>query len=197
VLAIVDPGVNTDRLSIAVKTEERVYVGPDNGLLYPAASVEGILSIYDVGSGPQVLSQRGTFAGRDIYAPTAAWVSEGRPLGQLGRRVKRMKVLELPGAAFTDASVSGVIMHVDRFGNAVTSIKGDGFDAWRRGRSTFLLRIRDKSVSVSLVSSYQEIEKVGIIVGSGGALEVSGKEGRPNVQLKAGDQVIIESVQRG
>ncbi len=196
VLAVVDPGVNTGRLAIAVRTRDRVYVGPDNGILYPAASREGIISIYDIGRGRQVLSPTGTFAGRDIFAPTVAEVTEGRPLGQLGRRVPAMKVLELPAATFTDSAVTGTVMHVDRFGNAVTSIGGEGFQAWRRGESRFTLRLGDRAFRVDLAESYQEIKGVGLVVGSSGTVEVSARERAPAIDLKVGGPVVVEFLQK-
>jgi hypothetical protein len=196
VMAVIDPGVNTKRRAIAVETKKRVFIGPDNGLLYPAASQEGIISVYDVGKGPQVLSQRGTFAGRDIFAPTAAYVSMGRPLDQLGRRSKRMLTLRFPRAEFAGSSVTGAVMHVDRFGNAVTNIDGDRFHAWRKGKPDFRLRAGGKVVAVRLASSYQEVKGVGLLVGSGGTLEISRREGSPGLALKPGRLFSLEITRR-
>lgn len=192
VMAVVDPGVNTQRKAIAVETGERVYVGPDNGLLYPAASREGITSVYDVGRGPHVLSGSGTFAGRDIFAPVAALVSSGISPGQLGRKLRGMAVLELPGAEFSDGSILGTVLHVDRFGNAVTNVDGESFHHWRKRASTFRLVARRKKVKASLVASYQAIRGVGLLVGSGGTVEVSGRQGRPDIALSPGESFSIE-----
>jgi S-adenosylmethionine hydrolase len=192
VMAVVDPGVNTRRRAIAVKTKERVYVGPDNGLLYPAASREGIISVYDIGRGPQVLTGSGTFAGRDVFAPAAALVCSGKPLGKLGRKVSGMVVLELPGAEFSDMSILGTVLHVDRFGNAVTNIEGGSFHQWRKEASTFKLFAGESRVKASLCDSYQAIRGVGLLVGSGGTVEVSGREKRPAVTLSTGDKFSIE-----
>jgi S-adenosylmethionine hydrolase len=192
VVAVVDPGVNTRRRAIAVETKERVYLGPDNGLLYPAASREGIVSVYDIGKGPHVLSDSTTFAGRDIFAPAAAHVSSGTALGSLGRKVSGMAVMELTGAMFTEDAVEGMILHIDRFGNAVSNIEGDSFHRWSRGASLFRLRSGYKVAKVRLVSSYQEIRGVGLVVGSGGTLEVSGREERPDVVLSPTGRFSIE-----
>jgi S-adenosylmethionine hydrolase len=192
VMAVVDPGVNTRRRAIAVETKERVYVGPDNGLLYPAASREGIVSIHEVGRGPHVLSGSGTFAGRDIFAPTAALVSSGRPLDKLGKRMSDMVVLELPEAGFTDRSILGMVLHVDRFGNAITNVEGDRFHHWRKKASTFWLVAGKRKVKASLVTSYQAIRGVGLLVGSGGTVEVSGREGRPAIALSSGESFSVE-----
>jgi S-adenosylmethionine hydrolase len=192
VMAVVDPGVNTRRRAIAVETRERVYVGPDNGLLYPAASREGITSVYDLGRGPHMLSRSGTFAGRDIFAPAAALVSSGKPPGKLGRKVRGMAVLELPGAEFSDTSILGTVLHVDRFGNAVTNVEGDSFHHWRKRASTFRLVAHSRKVRASLAASYQAIRGVGLLVGSGGTVEVSGRQGRPAIALSPGESFSIE-----
>jgi hypothetical protein len=192
VMAVVDPGVNTRRKAIAVQTKERVYVGPDNGLLYPAASREGIVSVYDVGRGPHVLSKSGTFAGRDVFAPAAALVSSGKPLEAFGRKVSGMVVLQFPGAKFSAKSILATVLHVDRFGNAVTNVEGDSFHLWRKGASAFLLSIRGRRVKTSLVSTYQAIDGIGFLVGSGGMLEVSGRQGKPPVALSSGESLSIE-----
>ncbi|HVP23540.1 MAG TPA: SAM-dependent chlorinase/fluorinase [Conexivisphaerales archaeon] len=196
VLAVVDPGVNTDRRAIAVKTKERLYVGPDNGLLYPAASREGILAVYDVGRGAQLLSEKGTFAGRDVFAPTIACAAKGMQLGRLGKEVDGMAVLEFPGARYSPDAITGEVLHLDRFGNAVTNIEGEGFHAWRKGEAEFELLSGERAARVRLASSYQEIDGTGIIVGSGGALEVSRREGGPGFVLKRGDGFSLELVSK-
>ena len=192
VMAVVDPGVNAKRLSIAVRTRRRVYIGPDNGLLYPAASREGITAIYDVGKGPQVLATRGTFAGRDIFAPTAACLVLGKQLSRLGTRVQGMKVLNLPRARYADRVAVGTVLHVDRFGNVVTNFEGEDFIHWRRRAVAFSLRVGDKEIPVRLADSYQEISGTGLIVGSSGAVEVSGRERGPDLKLDAGTELIIK-----
>src|SRR5438105_640067 len=89
VLAIVDPGVGTERRAVAVETEEAVFVGPDNGLLASAVAMAG-------GAGQAVsltndayhLPAPGpTFAGRDIFAPAAAHVCLGVALDELGETI--------------------------------------------------------------------------------------------------------------
>ena len=192
VMAVVDPGVNTRRRAIAVETKERVYVGPDNGLMYPAASREGIVSVHDVGRGQHVLSKSGIFAGRDIFAPAAALVSSGKPLDELGRKVSGIVVLELPGAEFSDRSILGSVLHVDRFGNAVTNVEGDSFNRWRKEASTFVLVAHGRKIKANLVTSYRAIRGVGLLVGSGGTLEVSGREGMPAIALSPGESFSIE-----
>ena len=86
VLAVVDPGVGTDRRCIAVEVENAVLVGPDNGLLAPAvAMLGGPLRVHELTSTEHRLPAPGpTFAGRDVMAPAAAHLTTGVPLDALG-----------------------------------------------------------------------------------------------------------------
>ena len=191
VMAAVDPGVNTKRKSIIVQTKRRVYVGPDNGLLCPAAYNEGIVAVHEIRDGRYLLSSSGTFAGRDIFAPVAAYISSGTEANAIGERIDGMVALELLRAKFTRRSVEGFVLHVDRFGNIITDVDGDRFHAWRRKTSSFLLQTSKEEVKVSLFASHQELVGVGLLVGSSGTIELSAREGRPWLTMRPGDGFTI------
>src|SRR6478752_3177974 len=89
VLAVVDPGVGTDRRAIAVETEAGIFLGPDNGLLAPAvAMVGGSERAVSLTNEDYHLASPGpTFAGRDIFAPAAGFLASGVPLGALGEEI--------------------------------------------------------------------------------------------------------------
>jgi S-adenosylmethionine hydrolase len=116
----------------------------------------------------------------------------GKPLDELGRKVSGIVVLELPGAEFSDRSILGSVLHVDRFGNVVTNVEGDSFHRWRKEASTFGLVAHGRKIKANLVTSYQAIRGVGLLVGSGGTLEVSGREGMPAIALSPGESFSIE-----
>src|SRR5476649_1394019 len=86
VLAVVDPGVGTERRCIAVEVENAVLVGPDNGLLAPAvAMLGGPRRVVDIVASEFQLAAPGpTFAGRDVMAPAAGHLAAGVPIGALG-----------------------------------------------------------------------------------------------------------------
>lgn len=122
-LAIVDPGVGTDRKAIAARTSVGYFVGPDNGLLAPAVAIVGgsdlIVSLEDAQY--QLPTEGGTFAGRDIFAPAAAVLASGQAeIDDLGPVLDPDSInpllIPLPEPAGNGA-VRGSVLWVDTFGN--------------------------------------------------------------------------------
>lgn len=138
-VAVVDPGVGTARLPLAIETRTGArFIGPDNGLLWPAADAAGVRRIVELRSPryrlPQVSS---TFHGRDIFAPAAAWLARGVTLGRLGPLVKNVTRLDLESGIKEGAQLlAGTVIYVDNFGNLVTNLdraRVDRFVARFRG----------------------------------------------------------------
>jgi S-adenosylmethionine hydrolase len=123
-LAVVDPGVGTARLPIAVGTKAGArFVGPDNGLLALAAEEAGIREVVAIDSPRYRLEDTSsTFHGRDIFAPAAAFLAHGTPLRALGRRVERIQPLPLPKPMAAGRRIRGEVIYADGFGNLVTNI---------------------------------------------------------------------------
>jgi hypothetical protein len=130
-LAVVDPGVGGARRALALRTatQERVLVGPDNGLLLPAAErFGGVAEVVDVGDSPvrlEPLSQ--TFHGRDVFAPVAAALARGAALAALGTPLAAAELvrLELTEAELHDGELRAHFVRVDRFGNVVLDATGE------------------------------------------------------------------------
>ncbi len=97
-IAVVDPGVGTARLGILVVTEEGVLVGPDNGLLVPAAgALGGIQGVYELASEEYRLpTVSHTFHGRDIFAPAAAYLTLGVEPADFGPEIDPATLVQLP-----------------------------------------------------------------------------------------------------
>lgn len=126
-LAVVDPGVGTDRRAVALETEWGHLVGPDNGLLSPAAAlVGGVTAAHSIENPEVMLPARGaTFAGRDRFAPAAAVLASGEAqLADLGPAadVHSLVPLLLPLAEVEEGRVTGQVLWVDGFGNVQTNI---------------------------------------------------------------------------
>ena len=142
-LVVVDPGVGTSRRRLALQYEGHYFVGPDNGVLSAAlpdaargqrgAGEAYVASEIDVpegvrafaGDGGAAVGVSATFEGRDVFAPAAAFLANGGDIARIGRPVERM--LALP--AFRAPGLQGVVLHVDRYGNLVTDIRGDDVPA--------------------------------------------------------------------
>jgi S-adenosyl-L-methionine hydrolase (adenosine-forming) len=121
-LAIVDPGVGTERRSVALRsTDGRLYVGPDNGLLSLAFEQSGgIESAVDLSESPYRLEPvSATFHGRDVFAPVAAHLALGTALEQVGSTFppEELTRLELPAVKLAPGEVDARALYVDRFGN--------------------------------------------------------------------------------
>lgn len=122
-LVVVDPGVGTARRAIASRTAWGVLVGPDNGVFsYVWAEAPPDLTVALENRQYRRGQVSSTFHGRDIFAPAAAHIAAGVPLECLGPVVADAELLPLPLVEISPGRIRGRILHIDRFGNAVTSI---------------------------------------------------------------------------
>jgi S-adenosylmethionine hydrolase len=128
-LAVVDPGVGGRRRPVALRCGPRLLVGPDNGLLMPAAERAGGVELaVDLSSTPWRLEPvSATFHGRDLFAPVAAHLALGEPLEQAGETFAPSELvrLELPQPGLSDGGVSAHSVYVDRFGNVQLNLAAD------------------------------------------------------------------------
>jgi len=120
-LAVVDPGVGTERAPLIVKTRRYFFVGPDNGLLMPAAEEDGVDEVYRITARLPEASK--TFHGRDVFALAAAHLSLGVEPRLLGVPVSTWRRLELPGARLEGETLHTRVVYVDRFGNVYTGVR--------------------------------------------------------------------------
>jgi hypothetical protein len=128
-LAVVDPGVGATgaqaRRAVALRTagEERLLVGPDNGLLMPAAErLGGVAEAADVSASPERLRPVSrTFHGRDVFAPVAAALAAGAALAAVGDPLPlhELRPLQLPSARVADGALAAHVLRADAFGNLV------------------------------------------------------------------------------
>jgi S-adenosylmethionine hydrolase len=121
-LAVVDPDVGAQRRAVAIAAgEDWIFVGPDNGLLVPAAeSAGGVVQAVDIARSPFRLEPvSATFHGRDIFAPVAARLAAGVPLAEVGDPLDPTELvrLQLPRPAREDGALVAHVIHIDRFGN--------------------------------------------------------------------------------
>ena len=121
-LAVVDPGVGGDRREVAIRGQNgRFYVGPDNGLLVPAAEkLGGVSAAHEITNREYALEPvSATFHGRDIFSPAAAHLAKGLDLAELGPAVEphSLRRLEVPKADISERRIRACCLYVDRFGN--------------------------------------------------------------------------------
>ena len=126
-LAVVDPGVGTERRPVALSLDGNWYVGPDNGLFSLVLSGRQPESIVTI-SNPDFWARpdpSATFHGRDVFAPAAAHLAAGRSLSDLGDPVESLASMHWALPISDDQGIQGWVVHVDRFGNCITNISRD------------------------------------------------------------------------
>lgn len=185
-VAVVDPGVGTSRMAVAVSTAggRRTLVGPNNGVLWPALEYfGGPLTTVNLDLSPVRLEPvSNTFHARDIFAPVAAHLATGASLESVGRVVADATLvrLDIPMPVVTEGSVTSVSVDVDRFGNISTNAgpadlrtagieKGDTVDVTLDGNMV---------TSAVLVDTFGEVQAGAtmVFVDSSGAVGVAVKE---------------------
>ncbi|HWN20933.1 MAG TPA: SAM-dependent chlorinase/fluorinase [Gaiellaceae bacterium] len=125
-LAVVDPGVGSQRRALAIRDEEgRCFVGPDNGLLVPAAERAGIAAVHEIANPDYALaSVSRTFHGRDIFAPAAGHLANGLTIEELGPPFgsDALVRLDLPEPNLGQSRIGATILYVDSFGNIALNL---------------------------------------------------------------------------
>jgi len=164
-LVVVDPGVGTSRAALAVESDGRFLVGPDNGVLSPAIiRGESVVVELDVPGGASP-----TFHGRDVFAPAAARLAHGEPLAILGRRHRSSVVMRTPAPVRDrDGAMTGEVIAIDRFGNAITNLDAAPSDS---------LVVASWVIPVVRTFADVEVGRTCALVGSAGLLEVAVRDG--------------------
>lgn len=174
-LAVVDPGVGGHRRALALRdVEGRFFVGPDNGLLLPAADRAGIAVAHELANPAYALeSISRTFHGRDLFAPAAAHLAMGVAIGELGPPIdpEALVRLELPELSFAEGVVHATTLYVDSFGNIVLNLTRD------------------------------DLERIGVVPGARVELDLSGERyyavaARTFADARPGDVILYEDSYR-
>jgi len=164
-LVVVDPGVGSDRQAIAVASDGRFLVGPDNGVLSPAL----LFPEARVVSLPVPGDAAPTFHGRDVFAPAAAALARGAPLESLGPALDEPVIRRTPEAVREkDGWLRGEVIVIDRFGNAVTNLLAVHGGEVRVGEREIPLR-----------RTYADVPsgEAVALVGSSGLIEIALRDG--------------------
>ncbi len=192
-LVVVDPGVGSARRALAIATKQATLVGPDNGVLLPAARLLGLERAHAIDierpATARILRRpiSHTFHGRDVFAPVAAHLSAGLALRSLGPPAGDLVEPALPECRAGEREITGAVVHVDRFGNLITNIAASDLARLRRFSPD------DLSVSIAgmqirgLVPAYAAVAEgeVLAIVGSWGQLEIAVRGGSAAQRLTA------------
>ena len=125
-VAVVDPGVGTERRGLLIEIEERFFIGPDNGLFSLIIDHHPDFVAYELTNRTYFLEQIShTFHARDIFAPVAAHLASGVSPESFGPRVRDLVRLPFPTIREEEERLIGSIIHVDHFGNLITNIPAE------------------------------------------------------------------------
>ena len=185
-LAVVDPGVGTQRRGLYLQTGEHIYIGPDNGLFTYREYKSDSMAWKLANPNYQLDDPSSTFHGRDIFAPAAAHAALGVPGESFGKAVPIPVRLPQPYLAVEERSIRGEVLSTDQFGNLITTLgqfqkrqKDLHFSSWIDSQKQLLskhpaLTIDKTGITLPLVSTFSDIPsgRSAALIGSSGLLEI-------------------------
>lgn len=188
-LAVVDPGVGTERPGVALIVGGHFFVGPDNGLFSYLA--ERATSAVRLGGGHHARAPvSATFHGRDIFGPVAGHLARGEPLAALGTTHRRLQVHPAAWPRQSGARLLGTVLHIDRFGNVITNFPG------RDAARAVAVRWGPRQRARRRVRTYGEApaREVVWLVGSSNRVELAMRSGSAAARwkIRTGDPVTLE-----
>jgi hypothetical protein len=211
-VAIVDPGVGSDRRGIILKTPSAIFVGPDNGIfsyvIDDLFSPESRSVIEQTHGLTEIVFKTGleaaaitdprfwrhpvspTFHGRDVFAPVAAGLSLGISLYEFGEKINSLHVLPVPKPSLDpDGNLIGQVIHIDRFGNLIVNIRSNSLPG-----KNVVIEVGGQRIQ-GISDYYAQKEGIMAVVGSSGYLEISLRDGsaRDFLGIEEGDEIRVIS----
>jgi S-adenosylmethionine hydrolase len=194
-LAVVDPGVGTERRGIIIQTDFAFYVGPDNGLLLLAAKNQGIKHVYQLANPKCMLPNiSSTFHGRDVFAPAATYLDMGIEISAFGP-----EIFDPVSPGFSQVTqkrgiLRGEVLHVDGFGNVITNIPQNEVIQAKKLK----VNLQNQFTELPFAKTYAQAKpnQPIALVGSHGFLEIALNQGSA-AQLfhaKSGDKIEVNRV---
>jgi S-adenosyl-L-methionine hydrolase (adenosine-forming) len=195
-VAVVDPGVGSERRPLVVKSSRYYFLAPDNGLLTHVFEQEAEVEVREIENRQYRLDAEGhTFDGRDVFAPAAAWLTKNQPFSSYGRVVGDAHRFEVAQPHWEQTALAGEVVYVDTFGNLITNVTSLHMKEVREitKRPNPLVRIASHSVD-GLVRCYAEGERdrPHALINSDGRLEIFCKESSASALLNVGRRAPVK-----
>lgn len=199
-LAVVDPGVGSERRAVALRTAEegRCLVGPDNGLLLPAAErFGGVAEAVEIGGSPVASPNPApTFHGRDLFAPVVGELAAGAPLEAVGTPLDPKALVQLP-PPLCEVGVGWLrseVVLVDRYGNLTLAAAGGALaEAGFQGGTAVVASCGDRALPLRVGRTYADVEPGGglLHIDSRGLVAVAVREGSAQAALGARGGAVV------
>ncbi len=190
-IAVIDPGVGTKRDPIVVSAGSQVFVCPDNGLLTLISKklqIKEARVINNKAIMPEYLSS--TFHGRDIFAPVAANLASGTKIENVGYKLDKITMIDIPAPIIEKGKITGEIIHIDKFGNLISNIDHNFFEKGKK----YEILIKNKRLD-KINQAYGEKKKNELLalIGSSNLLEISVNQGNASktLSINIGEKIII------
>ncbi len=163
--------MGTSRKAIIVRAANHYFVGPDNGLLIPAARRIGDIEVFEIGKKAMLDKISNTFHGRDIFAPTAGLLASGHEAEDIGQPIETFEKLSFGKANAAVDKLYGKVLYIDSFGNVITNIPAKMLEDF--GKTEEKLLVQGNVASYS--PTYGKVQKNELLVltGSHDFLEIA------------------------
>ena len=197
-VCVVDPGVGSTRKPIIVEARGACFVGPDNGLMAPAAERLGVEDIWEI-TKTDMLPTRVSyvFDGRDVFGPTGAHISMGVPPNKLGIQIGDMIRLPAYTPRLEGDTVHTQVIHVDGFGNLVTNVTYETLEKiGASGDARLKVTVRGRELDLLYAKRFSAVPEGEplLLVAGGGYLEISVNQGNAakRLGLSKGTQISMQ-----
>jgi S-adenosylmethionine hydrolase len=176
VVAVVDPGVGTERLPVAVRSGKVLILSPNNGLV-SGIKIDEAYYVNKLTELRQGLIST-TFHGRDIFAPAAAFLVKSSDPNTIGTPIETRSIVTIDRTTVhrTDSALTAEIQHIDRFGNIITNITPDLLAVWAMDTDNFTVAIGNTALYAKRCATYADgrgFEGVLLIPNSFGLIEIA------------------------
>ncbi|WP_013325462.1 SAM hydrolase/SAM-dependent halogenase family protein [Gloeothece verrucosa] len=193
-VAVVDPGVGSERRGVAIQFSGGYLVGPDNGLFSGVLSLSPAVAAVELTHSEywRTVQASTTFHGRDIFAPVGAYLASGIALQMLGTVIDIESLVPLPlvDLEFSDLGLRGCIQYIDIFGNLITNIPASAVEG-----KNWSVRVKQRVISRGKTYSDVDLGQLVSLIGSHNWVEIAlnGGNAQTELALKVGEPIEILS----
>jgi hypothetical protein len=181
-VVVVDPGVGSSRRAILASTSRHFFLAPDNGVLSYVLQEETSVEVRSIENKQYRLDSAGaTFDGRDLFAPSAAWLTKGQAPGSYGRLIRDYVTLPPDPPRMQQQALHGRIVYIDHFGNAMTNITMADVETFRSVTKKDYSGVKIGEVIIKGIRTHYGEGATGLpeaVINSNGHLEIFIKQGR-------------------
>lgn len=180
-VVVVDPDVGTERRTLLVSTSRYFFLAPDNGVLSYVLEEETSVEVRSIENKQYRLESDGaTFDGRDLFAPSAAWLTRGQTPGSYGRLIYDAMSLPKQAPKIQEGRLKGHIVYIDHFGNAITNVTVSDLENFRSVTKKELSGVQVGNFEIHGLKRHYAEGALGlpeVLINSNGHLEIFIKQG--------------------